>query len=616
MHRKALTLLKRARFSSRHYSACIVCSSSTNNDVMKINGATANVSTPINGASIGQIPTAMLQSNLEKAFANNSNILQRLTPQDSVAVFIDAQNSSPEHFELAQQHLNNSIPSHSLTTIKRIYGDHGTLFVTWDKSILRHKLHVPYHYPNKHLPNLHNADPLIIMDIMETLYNNPAKAYILVTGDGDFTPVVHKLKEAGKIVIGYGREKSTSDALSSACHYFVDTQELIDAENKRMMEEKERRQEEGKALAKKLAVEKRKKEEELADTEQKRKEKEQAATEQKRLEELPNRYLQSVSPRSFPTFEATTQFISLLAGNLFTNPLRIRALPKDPQIATISNTEVTEKLETTEKTANPSQLLTKEEILEELAKREQDALDGWVQLDRLGNLIDSKKFGYKKLSQLFDDMTEVDIKKTGRKKHNLRVRRRLPAIETSTEKTEANSEATDETEKSSPMLSKNDEEDILEELAKREHEAQGRWVQLSLLGSSIDCKKFGYKKLPELFQDMAQVEVEIKKKKKKKRAWVRRLLPEIEKSTEKAKQSSSMLAAQKVILEQITKIDDKDTEGWVDMSVLGNSIEYKKLGVKKLSTLFHDMAEVETEKRKSSMYVRTRPSDKQAYCHD
>ena len=480
---------------------------------MKINGATANASTQINGASIGHIPTVMLQSNVGNKFTSNSNILQRLTPQDSVAVFIDAQNSSPEQFELAQQHLNNSIPSHSLTTIKRIYGDHGTLFVTWDKSILRHKLHVPYHYPNKHLPNLHNADPLIIMDIMETLYNNPAKAYILVTGDGDFTPVVHKLKEAGKIVIGYGLEKSTSDALSSACHCFVNTQELIDTENKRMMEEKERRQEEGKALAKKLAVEKRKKEEELADTEQKRKEKEQAAAEQKCLEELPNRYLQSVSPGNFPTFEATTQFISLLAGDLFTNPLRTKAVPKDQAIPTTSNTEVIEKFETTEKTADSSQLLTKEEILEELAKREKDAKDRWVQLDRLGSLIDSKKFGYNKLSKLFRNMNEVEV--------------------------------------------------------------------------GLTETKF----------------------------LVRRRLFEIEKSTKKMERSSGLLAAQKVILEEMSKRDDMDREGWIDMSVLGRSIDRKKLGVKKLSTLFHDMAEVETEIRKSSMYVRTRPGDKQADCH-
>ena len=174
----------------------------------------------------------MLQSNVGNEFTSSSNILQQLTPQDTVAVFIDAQNSSPEHFEVAQKHLNNSIPSHSLTTIKRIYGDHGRLFKKWDESILRHKLHVPYHYPNKHLPKLHNADVLMVMDITETLYSNPAKAYTLVTGDGDFTPLAHKLKEAGKIVIGYGREKSTSDALSSACHCFVNTQELIDAKNK------------------------------------------------------------------------------------------------------------------------------------------------------------------------------------------------------------------------------------------------------------------------------------------------------------------------------------------------------------------------------------------------
>jgi len=478
-------LLKRVRLYRRHYSACLICGS---------NSSTTNGGMTNNGASIASIPSVS-QSHVRNEFANNNNILQQLlTPQDYVAVFIDSQNSSPAQFEVAQQHLNNSLPSHSITSIKRIYGEHSRLYNIWGESILRHGLKAPYHYPNKHLPKLHNIDVLMVMDIMETLYNNkPVKAYILITGDGDFTPLVHKLKEKGKIVMGYGHKKNSSKAFSSACHWFIDTQELIDAENKRVMDEKERKKEEGKALAKKLALEKRKEEKERADLEQ------------KRFIEIPIRKVEP-SPTMFTTFDSWSLF-----ADLFTNPLNRRPLPKDPPITRTSNTEEsTEKIETTDTEISPS------------------------------------------------------------------------------------------------LLNKNAREYILGEIAKREREAEGRWVQLDRLGSSIDSKKYGFKKLSKLFQDL---KAEVEMKENGKRPFVRRTLSSTE---ERKEQSLSLLTvtAQKVILEQISKSEDKDMEGWVGIGVFGSSIDYKKFGYNKLSKLFQDIAEVETEKRgkkNSSMFVRIRP---------
>ena len=54
---------------------------------------------------------------------NATTIFQHLQSQDSYAIFIDAQNTSHNHCELAEQHIQTSIPSHSVLSVKRLYGD-------------------------------------------------------------------------------------------------------------------------------------------------------------------------------------------------------------------------------------------------------------------------------------------------------------------------------------------------------------------------------------------------------------------------------------------------------------------------------------------------------------
>ena len=45
--------------------------------------------------------------------------------------------------------------------------------------------------------------------------------FVICTGDSDFTPLVHKLRELNKRVIGVGVEKSTSALLPPACDEFL-----------------------------------------------------------------------------------------------------------------------------------------------------------------------------------------------------------------------------------------------------------------------------------------------------------------------------------------------------------------------------------------------------------
>lgn len=67
------------------------------------------------------------------------------------------------------------------------------------------------------------ADIRIVLDAMEFLYNEKDvfTHVLLVSGDGDFTELVHRLRANGKTVIGLGISGTTADFLVSACDKFV-----------------------------------------------------------------------------------------------------------------------------------------------------------------------------------------------------------------------------------------------------------------------------------------------------------------------------------------------------------------------------------------------------------
>src|SRR5437867_10773675 len=50
--------------------------------------------------------------------------------------------------------------------------------------------------------------------------------FVIVSGDSDFSPLVSKLKENGKHVIGLGMQGSTSDLLRDNCDEFIYYEDL------------------------------------------------------------------------------------------------------------------------------------------------------------------------------------------------------------------------------------------------------------------------------------------------------------------------------------------------------------------------------------------------------
>ncbi|WP_130013177.1 NYN domain-containing protein [Serinicoccus sediminis] len=66
------------------------------------------------------------------------------------------------------------------------------------------------------------ADIKMAVDAVETAYERDyITTFAICTGDSDFTPLVHKLRELNKRVIGFGVRDSTSTMLPPACDEFL-----------------------------------------------------------------------------------------------------------------------------------------------------------------------------------------------------------------------------------------------------------------------------------------------------------------------------------------------------------------------------------------------------------
>jgi uncharacterized protein (TIGR00288 family) len=66
------------------------------------------------------------------------------------------------------------------------------------------------------------ADIKMVVDALELAFERDyITTFVLCTGDSDFTPLVHKLRELNRRVIGVGVEKTTSALLPPACDEFL-----------------------------------------------------------------------------------------------------------------------------------------------------------------------------------------------------------------------------------------------------------------------------------------------------------------------------------------------------------------------------------------------------------
>jgi uncharacterized LabA/DUF88 family protein len=85
-----------------------------------------------------------------------------------------------------------------------------------------------------------SADIRMVVDALDLCYTKAhLDCFVIVSGDSDFSPLVSKLRENDKLVIGVGVRKSTSDLLTANCDEFIFYDDLVKEE---LANEQKRRQ--------------------------------------------------------------------------------------------------------------------------------------------------------------------------------------------------------------------------------------------------------------------------------------------------------------------------------------------------------------------------------------
>lgn len=82
--------------------------------------------------------------------------------------------------------------------------------------------------PHVRMSGKNSADIRLVVDALDLCYTKAhVDTFVIISGDSDFSPLVGKLRENNKLVIGVGVKNSTSDLLTSNCDEFIYYDDLI-----------------------------------------------------------------------------------------------------------------------------------------------------------------------------------------------------------------------------------------------------------------------------------------------------------------------------------------------------------------------------------------------------
>lgn len=134
-----------------------------------------------------------------------------------LAVLIDADNT----FKVIDviDELFEEISKFGDASVRRIYGDWTQNQLSrWKEILPKHAIQPIQQYANTKGKNA--TDSALIIDAMDLLYTAPLDGFCIVSSDSDFTRLAIRFRESGKLVYGFGEEK-TPQSLMAACNQFI-----------------------------------------------------------------------------------------------------------------------------------------------------------------------------------------------------------------------------------------------------------------------------------------------------------------------------------------------------------------------------------------------------------
>jgi uncharacterized LabA/DUF88 family protein len=152
--------------------------------------------------------------------------------QLKLAVLIDADNTQAKIVE----GLLAEVAKYGVASVKRIYGDWtNTNLRSWKDKLLEFAIQPVQQF--SYTSGKNSTDSAMIIDAMDLLYTESLDGFCVVSSDSDFTRLAARLREDGKLVLGFGQRK-TPKPFVAACDKFVYTEILREDEDEKEKESK------------------------------------------------------------------------------------------------------------------------------------------------------------------------------------------------------------------------------------------------------------------------------------------------------------------------------------------------------------------------------------------
>ncbi len=95
--------------------------------------------------------------------------------------------------------------------------------------------------PHVRMSGKNSADIRMVVDALDLCYTKShVDTFVIISGDSDFSPLVSKLRENNKVVIGVGVKQSSSDLLIANCDEFIYYDDLAREKAKKQQSRKKR----------------------------------------------------------------------------------------------------------------------------------------------------------------------------------------------------------------------------------------------------------------------------------------------------------------------------------------------------------------------------------------
>lgn len=137
-----------------------------------------------------------------------------------MAILIDGDNAQPSLIG----NMLAETTKYGNVVIRRIYGDWTTANMNgWKDTLQTHAIQPIQQF--RYTVGKNATDSAMIIDAMDTLYEDRVDGFCLVSSDSDYTRLATRIREKGVFVMGIGK-KMTPRAFVNACDVFVFTENL------------------------------------------------------------------------------------------------------------------------------------------------------------------------------------------------------------------------------------------------------------------------------------------------------------------------------------------------------------------------------------------------------